>query len=97
MLCECYNKITTLRHEFLKDREKRKIMTGDTALVEFVDCVQQDDIIEHFGCWQVSLFRKIRNRVTSFACGDKKALTFMGKNISIYRAPEPSDIQWIYS
>ena len=72
-------------------------MTGGTALVEFEDCVQQDEVIEHFGCWQVSFFRKIRQQITSLIKGDEKALTFMGKNISIFRSPEPSDIEWIYS
>ena len=76
-----------LRLDFLKDQEKRRKMTGDTALVEFEDYEQQSEIVELFGCWQVSFFRKIRNRITSFVKGDEKSLTFMGKNISIYRAP----------
>ena len=49
----------------------------------------------NYGRYQESQFSKIRAKIESLCFDEEKAVTFKGHNITFYRAPEPSDINWI--
>ena len=81
-----FEELGKLRRRFVEDFDYRKSISTTCALIEFKSSEQQSQFLRYFENPDMNFL--------SSMCSSEKKITYLDEEVTVSRAPEPSDFNW---